>query len=519
MANAQQNQNNGLHFSPMIQSSGHLPAADQALNNVFSSLTLSPAPAQSFSPINGNGFLPYGRREGTANNLNETSLQNLRFHLGQMGSGIGPRNPIVGPDVFPMYAPPPPAAALFNNYLNYPSGLLYNDALNSQYSRMLYDFNNLNRKKQMDLYQVYNSQIAQPPVVQNGGGGGGGGSNAYRRANTRVVQPYDFVSLSDMKGGIVAYAMDQHWCRVLQAKFTEPSQEEIEMVLSEVIDCLDELMKNPFGNYLVQSLIAVCNEEQRNRIILSVTKNTFQLVNICCNPHGTRVVQKLMENLSSPQQVSVLMAVISSGAAILAIDQNGHHVIQYCLTHFSTEDNVLLINNLADNCYKVAVDRSGCCVLQICVEKSKGQPRQCLVSEILANAVHLSRDPYGNYVLQHMLGLREADITANLMKQLEGEFMHIACNKYGSNVVEKFLESGEEHSSKIIMELVGDSNAPMILLDPFGNYVIQSALAVSKGVARNALLQLIQDNASSMRSNLYGRKIIACLEKRKHNLM
>lgn len=79
-----------------------------------------------------------------------------------------------------------------------------------------------------------------------------------------------------------------------------------------------------------------------------------------------------------------------------------------------------------------------------------------------------------------MLGLREADITAKLMKQLEGEFMHIACNKYGSNVVEKFLESGEDHSSQIIMELVGDSNAPMILLDPFGNYVIQSALTVSK---------------------------------------
>lgn len=79
-----------------------------------------------------------------------------------------------------------------------------------------------------------------------------------------------------------------------------------------------------------------------------------------------------------------------------------------------------------------------------------------------------------------MLGLREPDIKANLIKQLKGEFMHIACNKYGSNVVEKFLESGEEHSSEIIMELVKDSNASMILLDPFGNYVIQSALAVSK---------------------------------------
>lgn len=58
------------------------------------------------------------------------------------------------------------------------------------------------------------------------------------------------------------------------------------------------------------------------------------------------MVQKLLENLSSPNQLSVLMAVIGSGAAILAIDQNGHHVIQYCLTHFSTEDNMVISETL-----------------------------------------------------------------------------------------------------------------------------------------------------------------------------
>lgn len=285
MANSQHNQNNGLQFSPGFQSSGHLPADDQALNNAFSSLTLSPPPPPAFTPINGNGYFPFVRRQGT-NNLNDVSLQNLRFQVGQMGSSIGPRNPIVGPDILPMYQPPAPPATLFNNYLNYPSGLLYNDDLSSQYSRMLYDFNNLNHKKQMDLYRIHNSQIVQTPVVQNGGG-----SNASRRKNSRLVQQFDLVSLSDMKGGIVRYAMDQHWCRILQAKFADPTQEEIDMVLSEVIDHVDELMKNPFGNYLVQNLIVVCNEEQRNKIILSVTKNTFQLVNICCNPHGYVIVQ------------------------------------------------------------------------------------------------------------------------------------------------------------------------------------------------------------------------------------
>lgn len=60
--------------------------------------------------------------------------------------------------------------------------------------------------------------------------------------------------------------------------------------------------------------------------------------------YRTRGVQKLMENLSSPQQVSLLMAVLSPTAVTLANDQNGHHVIQYCVTHFSTEDNMVVLH-------------------------------------------------------------------------------------------------------------------------------------------------------------------------------
>lgn len=58
--------------------------------------------------------------------------------------------------------------------------------------------------------------------------------------------------------------------------------------------------------------------------------------------------------------------------------------------------------------------------------------------------------------------------------------MALSCNKYASNVVEKLLQSGEEVSIAIIMELLRSSNASMLLVDPFGNFVIQTALSVSK---------------------------------------
>ncbi|KAK9270326.1 hypothetical protein L1049_025904 [Liquidambar formosana] len=299
--------------------------------------------------------------------------------------------------------------------------------------------------------------------------------------NPRLQQPLNYVGLGDLRGRIVSLATDQYGCRFLQMKFDGIKDEEIQMIFSEVIGHVGELMLDQFGNYLVQKLVEVCNEEQRTRILLSVTKNKFQLVSICLNMHGTRAVQKLLEHLTTPQQISLVMSALSPGAVALTKDMNGHHVIQHCLKHFSNEDNKYLLSEVANNSWGIATDKSGCCVLQSCVEHSQGEPRERLVAEIISNALLLAEDRYGNYVVQHIVGLRIPRVTAKLLKQLGGSYFSLSCNKYGSNVVEKCLiESGEELSRQIIMELLRSPNVSMLLVDPFGNYVIQSALSVSK---------------------------------------
>lgn len=83
-------------------------------------------------------------------------------------------------------------------------------------------------------------------------------------------------------------------------------------------------------------------------------------------------------------------------------------------------------------------------------------------------------------------------ITENLMRQLEGKFLLLSCNKYGSNVVEKiFLDSGEQYSTRIILELLQNPNVSTLLVDPFGNFVIKTALSVSKVRATFGFLQFL----------------------------
>ncbi|KAL6982979.1 hypothetical protein U1Q18_016374 [Sarracenia purpurea var. burkii] len=172
-----------------------------------------------------------------------------------------------------------------------------------------------------------------------------------------------------------------------------------------------------------------------------------------------------------------------------------------------------ILSEMVNSCFEVAINKYGCCVLQSCVEHFQGEYRECLVAEIIANALHLAEDPYGNYVVQHLLEQKIPEATENLLRQLGGRYVSLSRNKYSSNVVEKCLtESGDEQSSRILRELLKSPNISMLLVDPFGNFVIQSALSVSKGLMRNALLNLIRVNAPSMRTNLYGKKVLAKLQ-------
>jgi hypothetical protein len=61
-------------------------------------------------------------------------------------------------------------------------------------------------------------------------------------------------------------------------------------------------MIDPFGNYLCQKMLEKCNDEQRTMIVEIVAP---ELVQIALNMHGTRAVQKLIEYLSTPEQVYI----------------------------------------------------------------------------------------------------------------------------------------------------------------------------------------------------------------------
>lgn len=336
--------------------------------------------------------------------------------------------------------------------------------------------------------------------------------NSRSSRTSSPFSPPNFSSLTEAQGYIYLLAKDQHGCRFLQRIFDEGTPKDVQIVFSEIIDHVVELMVNPFGNYLMQKLLEVCSEEQRKQILLMVTEEPGQLVRISLNIHGTRVVQKLIETLKTRHEISLVISALEPGFLALIKDLNGNHVVQRCLQCLSIEDNKFIFVAAAKFCVDIATHRHGCCVLQRCITHSTGEHQQKLIAEISANGLLLAQDAYGNYVVQYVLDLGIPSATSTLTSQFEGNYVHLSTQKFSSHVVEKCLDIlNYESRSRIIHELLSVSHFEQLLQDPHANYVVQTAVRVSEGPIHNMLVEAIESHKAISRNSPYSKRI--CSQK------
>ncbi|KAF8102680.1 hypothetical protein N665_0197s0042 [Sinapis alba] len=334
--------------------------------------------------------------------------------------------------------------------------------------------------------------------------------------NNLTLQPPKFFSLAEARGKIYHMAKDQHGCRFLQRKFAEKDGNDIEMIFNEIIDYISELMVDPFGNYLVQKLLEVCSDDQRMQIVHYITRKPGLLIKISCDMHGTRVVQKIVETVKRQEEVSIIISALRHGIVNLMKNVNGNHVVQRCLQYLLPHCKKLLFEAAITHCVELATDRHGCCVLQKCIGHFQGEHKDHLVSEIASNALLLSQDPFGNYALQYVFELQLEWAINEILEQLEGKYTELSMQKCSSNVVEKCLTLADgKHQSRIISELITYGRLDQVMLDPYGNYVIQAALKQSKGVLHGLLVDAIKVYISCLRTNPYGKKVLSALNSKK----
>lgn len=332
-----------------------------------------------------------------------------------------------------------------------------------------------------------------------------------KRTNQISTKISNYTSLKELKDHIYDSAKDQNGCRFLQKKLDDKDPKEIELIFEEVFPHITELMTDPFGNYLCQKLVEHCNDTQKTSIIKSVSND---LVKISMNMHGTRAVQKLIECLTTPKQIKLVIRSLKSHVVALIKDLNGNHVIQKCLQKLVPKDKQFIYDAVAGRCVEVATHKHGCCVLQRCVDSAAPDQKDLLNKEIIHHALSLVQNPFGNYVVQYILDLGDAEVNNQVIRKFLGSINVLSTNKFSSNVIEKcFRISNSVTRQEMINELACLQGLEAVLQDSYGNYVIQTALSVADPQQFEVLSRVLKPQIPLIKNTPFGKKIENRLNK------
>lgn len=307
-------------------------------------------------------------------------------------------------------------------------------------------------------------------------------------------------------------AKDQSGCRMLQKKIDDQEPGAKEAIYSNILPHFVELMNNPFGNYLCQKSTEHCDKDQLRAIIETIKED---VVDICCNSHGTRAIQRIVECSKDQELIDMLIGILKDHVQTLVEDINGNHAIQKVLFTFKPPNNEFIFEKMIAQCQEIACHKHGCCVMQKWIDGADEDQKERLIDEIISHTQAFVRNPYGNYVVQYVLDLKDLDINSKIGNQLLGSLIELGLEKYSSNVIEKCLElTHKEVKNKMVKEMLTADSYLSFLKDQYGNYVIQKTLGVAEKDDLEILLAKIKPDMESLRkASDLGQKIYNKLAK------
>ncbi|CCH60204.1 hypothetical protein TBLA_0C04040 [Henningerozyma blattae CBS 6284] len=367
-----------------------------------------------------------------------------------------------------------------------------------------------------EKYSNYTNNSKNGKYSNNGKNNFNNYPHGYRKVEDNSF--YADAELSQFIGNIYSICTDQYGCRFLQKQLDVLGKEAADIIFNETKDHTVELMTDSFGNYLIQKLLERITLEQRI-IIANISSPHF--VEIALNPHGTRALQKLVECTETDEESNIIVKSLTPSILMLSKDLNGNHVVQKCLQKMPPKHFQFIFDAACKDFIEIATHRHGCCVLQRCLDHGTEEQRHSLCNKLLENIDMLTMDPFGNYVVQYVITKEsddnKYDFTYKIVHLLKPKVIVLSLHKFGSNVVEKLLRTPIV-SETVILELLNkESNQEIqtLLNDSYGNYVLQTALAISSN-KNPYLYKKLSDIVTPLlvgpiRNTPHGRRILSKL--------
>ena len=316
------------------------------------------------------------------------------------------------------------------------------------------------------------------------------------------------------------FLQDQLYCRQIQTKLEKNiknlkySEEFYEIIKPRLI----EIIEHQFGNYVIQKFLEVLLSQGNKKIFESIFLDINEkLFSICIHNYGTRVIQKTLEKfdkinyskIETEKLNSVFQYMIENHLYELCCDKNGNHVYQKLLKIFPKENNKndFLYDELIKISFKVSIIQQGATLLNVALEQGNENQKEKLCEAIVDNIGDLIIDKYGNYTIQTIFKLMKEKINEKIYKYIDDNLLRLSKEKFSSNVIDKCIIKDYEPSNKLIQSIIQKNIIKDIIVDQYGNYVVQKALNVSDKDTCKKIFDQIRPMLGELHKTNIGKKI------------
>ncbi|EED92622.1 predicted protein [Thalassiosira pseudonana CCMP1335] len=309
----------------------------------------------------------------------------------------------------------------------------------------------------------------------------------------------DGMNLVQIKGHIAVVAKEQDGSRFIQHRLSIADDEERQMAFDEAINAVKELANDVYGNFILQSLLEFGTDEMRS--VLAGRLLAVDVVSLSKKVYGCRVVQKALETLNRTD-VCRLVSSFEGQVADCIRDLNANHTIQKIVTVLSVLD--IIIDEVIGDLENLSRHSFGCRVVQRMLESCSGEQKNRVLDSIIEYRESLIEDKFGNYTIQRCLTHgRHSDIDAIFESiTVNNNVLKLSKQKQASNVVETMLRHGNsEQRRRIVQEMLDfiSTNAAVTLAtDPFGNYVVKTALDFKSPIQLMKLVPKVEPQVASV---------------------
>lgn len=296
--------------------------------------------------------------------------------------------------------------------------------------------------------------------------------------------------LQDIYGHVVEFSGDQHGSRFIQDKLVMANSEEKERVFVEIEPNAVQLMKDVFGNYVIQKFFEHGNQIQKKMLAQKMKGNVHDL---STQMYSCRVVQKALEHVLVEQQKEIV-AELQSNILPVTKDPHGNHVIQKIIHMFPKNSIPFAMDAFKGQIESLAQHSYACRVIQRILEYGTEAEKEVLMTDIHKYAAKLMSDQYGNYVIQHIISQGKPEDRSIMIRHAIDKLQSLSRHKYASNVVEKCIEHGTVEERRAILAKLrtptpdGEDALEVLMLDQYGNYVIQKLIKGLEGDAQAAFV-------------------------------